>query len=409
MPYDASINTETNEPTTTRWPFYHLCGTDRGVFSLGVQRVDFKKGSGDMGGNLEVSSPNSLFPLGRIICGNNADSKLQEFLTAQECQKPVFAYTEFMEVGHVDEVIAFGETPGRLYRIDPAAGQALLQAAFTSEDDQLAGVLFSTDQERAAVAQVAATTQLTTPDSGRFLTTNLNYDTYQSEWQKYVNGYVRIAKGEGQGMVGKIIASRRGLGGTRQDKLELEIHQTWDTNVMGVSGRKDSANQPQVKWNPRVPTAGDCIVVVKGSKLWESGCPALITVYELLRDPEFQIASESQGLDLMIDDIANLSAVPAVGLPALLYYRTTGLGNKAYALCPNPVNLQISSGLVYCPKPFGPRNIANEDVLEKELKRLIPSAIFVDDWDHYHCWSGNVHCGSAAKREGLDEWWNKQP
>ncbi|XP_023407791.1 protein-arginine deiminase type-4 [Loxodonta africana] len=74
----------------------------------------------DSFGNLDVSPPVTVgekeYPLGRILIGNSSypsnDSRemhwaLQTFLDAQQVQAPVKLYSDWLDVGHVDEFLSF--------------------------------------------------------------------------------------------------------------------------------------------------------------------------------------------------------------------------------------------------------------------------------------------------------------
>ena len=81
------------------------------------------------------------------------------------------------------------------------------------------------------------------------------------------------------------------------------------------------------------------------------------------------------------------------------------------AFVPGLANVQpANSSTIVFPKPYGPR--ANgADVFETAVSSMIGSgADFANDWDWYHRWEGEVHCGTAAKREiPTGNWWENQP
>lgn len=92
-----------------------------GVVEIGSHLGD--RSSLDSFGNLEVSPPVTVegfkYPLGRIVLGNRRRRpsdpmkdrrpalRLREFLYAQEVQAPFEIYTDWLAVGHVDEIISF--------------------------------------------------------------------------------------------------------------------------------------------------------------------------------------------------------------------------------------------------------------------------------------------------------------
>lgn len=100
------------------FPEATLLGPDFGHFQIGGSQPN----SLDSFGNLEVSPPvtvnGNTYPLGRIIFGGKeygtyrAASRrmmpeLRQFLYAQKVQRPIEIYTDWLAVGHVDEILCF--------------------------------------------------------------------------------------------------------------------------------------------------------------------------------------------------------------------------------------------------------------------------------------------------------------
>lgn len=101
----------------------------------------------DSFGNLEVSPPVTMngrdYPLGRILYGDtdpaipSADQRrfqpaLRDFLTAQQVQAPVQLFSDWLNVGHIDEFMTFVPAPTakgfKLLLASPDACYQLLQA-----------------------------------------------------------------------------------------------------------------------------------------------------------------------------------------------------------------------------------------------------------------------------------------
>nr|VFK14916.1 MAG: Protein-arginine deiminase (PAD) [Candidatus Kentron sp. LPFa]VFK24513.1 MAG: Protein-arginine deiminase (PAD) [Candidatus Kentron sp. LPFa] len=95
-----------------------LWGPDFGYFQI----VSLRPGSLDSFGNLEVSPPlsvnNKEYPFGRIILGGKKPggyastkrqmtSNVRQFVYAQKVQSPIEIYTDWLLVGHVDEIFSF--------------------------------------------------------------------------------------------------------------------------------------------------------------------------------------------------------------------------------------------------------------------------------------------------------------
>jgi protein-arginine deiminase len=99
----------------------------------------------DSFGNLEVSPPVTVagvpYPLGRIVLGTTAPGDdgrqaalaVRQFLNAQQVQAPIEAYTDWLVVGHVDEIVCFEPGAGagggdwQIQIASPAAFRSLLE------------------------------------------------------------------------------------------------------------------------------------------------------------------------------------------------------------------------------------------------------------------------------------------
>ncbi|XP_026546108.1 protein-arginine deiminase type-3-like, partial [Notechis scutatus] len=123
------------------FPFKKILGPDFGY----VKRERSSKKSAttlDSFGNLEVSPPvtakSKEYPLGRILIGasfprnNSPMSQLvKDFLKSQVVQSPIELYTDWLFVGHVDEILSFVPAPDqkgfRLLLASPRACFKLLK------------------------------------------------------------------------------------------------------------------------------------------------------------------------------------------------------------------------------------------------------------------------------------------
>jgi protein-arginine deiminase len=125
-----------------KFPELRLLGPDFGHFQIGSN----SNSSLDSFGNLEVSPPVTVrgrhYPMGRIVFGGRAYgdyrkdtrqmmSDLRRFLYAQKVQCPIELYTDWLTVGHVDEIITFvpAETKEGFKTLlaSPKKAQAILQ------------------------------------------------------------------------------------------------------------------------------------------------------------------------------------------------------------------------------------------------------------------------------------------
>lgn len=101
------------------FPEEQLIGSDFGY----VTRQEGRASSLDSFGNLEVSPPvesnGQMFPFGRVIIGSSLPTSrvgrrvmqvVKDFLYAQELQSPIELFTDWLDVGHVDEFMTFVPT-----------------------------------------------------------------------------------------------------------------------------------------------------------------------------------------------------------------------------------------------------------------------------------------------------------
>ena len=127
-------------------------GTQHNVPLNGIDRVNegigyialggFVPSDLQTGGNMMVSPPVAGYPWGRIICGSGAIKgglgTWENFLKAQRVQRPILLDTDWLSVGHSDEIIAFvpkvtGSGAGggnfRMLATSPRLGYQLLEQA----------------------------------------------------------------------------------------------------------------------------------------------------------------------------------------------------------------------------------------------------------------------------------------
>ena len=74
------------------------------------------------------------------------------------------------------------------------------------------------------------------------------------------------------------------------------------------------------------------------------------------------------------------------------------------------VNLLVCGSTLAIPKPFGPRNPT--DVFKNDVETKLDvlatdfDVYFIDDWNKYHCYYGEIHCGTNVKRTPpAINWW----
>ncbi|KAJ8115935.1 hypothetical protein ONZ43_g4551 [Nemania bipapillata] len=141
---EVMIRSSQGSRTAGRQVFEYLRKTGRGaVYSTGGTRNEI-----DSMGNLETIPPYSFkdksFPAGRIIEGSHAKSypsypHVYDYMKAQEFQEPLVLDTDWLAVGHVDEIVQFlpANTPygWALYIADLRAGIKILEDAKEQHGD----------------------------------------------------------------------------------------------------------------------------------------------------------------------------------------------------------------------------------------------------------------------------------
>ena len=406
LPYDG------HQPT---WPLNSLMMSNVGTFQLS-NYLSATPPSGDFGGNLGALPPTPTAPLGQIVMGNTHSARLGAFLKSQgpSAQPFVEVPTKWLEVGHIDEVIGFTD-PMTIAVADPRDAYSLLQ--------NLPGtaVFFSTDTTPPAsgitgVATAASTTTI--------VVNNIN-------WSGMGWKYIRIYSGTGAGQIGEI--SSISITGTT---ATITVDQVWDTGSAIINGNnasgcvasyalgKDYAPSLATGWDKNI-SATDKYVLVKGTQKWIDQTPspavetpALITVQEVLADSSLStlnnayVPTQTQTITSTLSQATvglnlNFVSVPTIYVGTLANFATQG---ASAAFTPGLANVQEIGSNLYFPKQFGPLDASGHDVFEKEIMQRFPNAIFVDDWNLYHRLTGEVHCGTAMKRQPFSfNWWQNLP
>lgn len=289
-----------------------------GVIEVGSHLGD--SSSLDSFGNLEVSPPVTVnghsFPLGRIVLGNRRRHpsdpmkdrrpalRLREFLYAQEVQSPFEIYTDWLAVGHVDEIISFVPAPTEL-------GFELLLAS---------------------------------PREAEALFKRLDADGHAQAvcWQ----GRTRLDPATGE-----------------ETDAEETVRQLLDKTEL---------------WS------------------FNAGCQDILDEIQTVLEREL-------GLD-----------ATAVKKIPVMFKNVAGPGETAaLAYFPDMVNHLVIGEVSVVPKPYGPVVNGTADPLEQAFIDAVPSRTvrFIDDWLAYHEMSGEVHCGTNARRKPPAEvrWWEHRP
>jgi protein-arginine deiminase len=135
---------------------------------------------------------------------------------------------------------------------------------------------------------------------------------------------------------------------------------------------------------------------------------------EMLRDSD--CVADQEVCQQYIDGVRNtlktelgLTDANFVEIPAIFYWAPSY--EEAWAWIPNLVNLLVCGERLVVAKPFGPREPNQTDVFEEYVEDSVETigldARFVDDWDTYHTWIGEIHCGTNVKRSvPATKWWD---
>lgn len=389
-----------NERSLDEWgdAFFRKEGWER--FEIGKTREIASLRRFDKGGNVLASPPLPGFPHGRIIVGRSLQQELKEFFRQQRLQASpdgnlIEIDTDWLKIGHVDEIIAFvtaRDRPG--FRVVLPDFQAGLR------------ILASVPVERALFyAQGSAETAGSVTVAGaRFIESNDPLPP--GKWK-----YLRIISGVGSGQVAKI---------RKVEDRRITIEHVWDLRGETVSQILRVAREARCETMPiwfETPDATSRFVVVEDTKMWLDGTgeqfPALVSAGELSRDPSLQRAAKICTQRFLAEDSGVQDALEVLGIRAPdtlrlpVLYSSDDHGACAVALLPNPVNLVPLDKCLVLLRPFGPRGDPSKDesdLFEKAWKEVLERArlhpIFLDGWDALHRMDGGAHCGTNVIRRG---------
>ncbi|MBL8799944.1 MAG: hypothetical protein JNM56_39040 [Planctomycetia bacterium] len=369
-------------------------------FELGKPREDETQRRFDKGGNVLASPPLSGYPHGRLVVGRSLQPDLKDFFRRQKVQtgpggKLLEIDTDWLQVGHVDEILAFGrapESPGfRVVLPDFEAGLGLLDSVPADR------AIFYAQGSAEAVGIVA--------DAGpRFLEVAAP-GLPSGQWC-----YVRMVRGTGAGQVARI----RNVQGRR-----MVIDRVWDLRGADVSGVVSAARAGSCEMMPiwfETPDATSRFLAVEGTQMWldSTGAefPAIVSAGELARDPALRrtarecaarLSNKSGGVPETLEALG-IGTDDVLRLPVL--FSSDPGGAEAGALVPNPINLVSLDRSVVLLRPFGPRSDTTDDdsdVFAKAWRAVLNRGglrpVLLDGWDTLHRRGGGAHCGSNVIRK----------
>ncbi len=146
------------------------------------------------------------------------------------------------------------------------------------------------------------------------------------------------------------------------------------------------------------------------------------TVDEILSDDALRMENEEYQEDYLDPNLAILKAElgltdnDIIYIPAI-FEEAQGCGGTSAALIPGTANLQLfmeadGTSHLFPPDPFFRAETASEssDPMIAEFESLLPSSSeihWIDDFETYHWYLGEVHCGTNAIRTPADDWWTE--
>ncbi|MDZ4831227.1 MAG: protein-arginine deiminase family protein [Phycisphaerae bacterium] len=406
--------------------------------------------SGDYGGNIEVLPPTCTYPLGRLCVGNTISDKKEQFFESQEVQPPFEVDTEWLMVGHVDETVTFWrETPLTVIVASPRLAYQTLGFPFPAPfpADSPGG---RNDSRGDALPDWATffsigDTQPGTASGGSANTLvdlNANFLSPPIPWR-----FVRFYDGPCAGQIAHIVSI--------PNSHTLVFDFVWDqidltSPIIGPPSDGSFAAAPQnainysapvgVQWHRgEVPTSKSHYVLVEDTYWWDTPpqavagpvfplnkVPSTITLREfnptvagsngdLMRRLNIDAQSRIDGIRTAIENATGGAAVTWVEVPVLYTGRLDAtnhiIDRTAVAWTPGAANGLVANGRVFVARQHGPRfrppggaeTVAFEDVIRTNLGVNI--VVFVEDVDHYHQLSGEVHCGTNVLRGTFTEWW----
>ena len=431
-----------NDGPPPDWPAELLSGPNAGVFSAGRS---LGGGGGDYGGNVELLPPSDANPLGRVVIGNTRSDALFGFLSDQARddqpnQLPIQVDTEWLRVGHVDEIFGFRPKPGTdpgfgIVFASPSTAYCLLGEPTTLQggpcpDLGVAAPLDSApffaldgrDADNAAETAAGVATRTLEPGNATLFDTG-NKNFMAEEWE-----FVRIYAGPGAGQVARI--THRGDGFIRIGT----VYKTGSAVVQGP-GEGPASKVPCLEsclvnrieskqgWYENPVPGSSKYVLVEASQKWLDGArqefPAVFTVGEVKKDNTLRAFNrEAERRIIGPEGLRVLQqAAPGVGVdnvPVIFmgrFTRRSGIVNgSGRAWTPGLANFQPVDGKVYFARQFSPRARGVQDVFESYATSRISTAKFVDDWNLYHRLMGEVHCGTNVRRNPfVFNWWEKEP
>ncbi len=323
------------------------------------------------GGNIEVTPPYGGYPYGRVLLGTKHAVIVDDYIQAQGVQTNIIKLdTDWLLVGHVDEMISFINTNTVLVP-DPWTAADLFHQSITNNGGTNTiwigtGVSGANDYIR-TIKDVAIATNTA---SGGYKITSLQVATDANITEVVttnaifaVNDYLRV-----------------------DDEIMLVtgINGTTSTVVRAKAGRP-AASHP----------AGSAIYAI--SERLELNLP---TDEMNGKSPQEKMYAVKTNLTAQLGSYA----VDFLPIPVLFEVGAIVNGEKEWlAETANMVNCLVDpDDGIYMSEP-------GSDIFRDYVTGVVPAAKFLNVWVNYHCKEGEVHCGSNTRRtlNVSTPWWDK--
>ncbi|WP_417846000.1 protein-arginine deiminase family protein [Thalassospira povalilytica] len=359
------------------WIYQTLISQNVGLYYPAAGSADGIN-DGNSGGNIAVTPPvqktvngaTTYYRYGRIYFGNNVQSTVdqssREFFDAQNMQPPITLDTDWLAVGHVDEMMTFvpDNNPASAFKkwkllvASPATAYGILRNNRNAHGNAplLARPPHSPGNATPNFAGLGIGNAI---DATGTITDFLGNGQAPTSWQDINTGNLQ----------------------------NYTYKQLRDWNINGV---EYLINQ-NIR---RLKAAFD------------------LTDNDIIRVPVIFIpVHQINGNFTMADKISFWTMGADNGFNI---YPGRECGFRSGAMTGDMVNMFVGNDKLMIPKPFGPWIVDNtmpnngHDLFEDDIRQKIaaiqngPECVFIDDWDDYHVAHGEIHCGTNELRAPYD-------
>jgi len=236
-------------------------------------------------------------------------------------------------------------------------------------------------------------------------------DFTAENWQ-----YLRLYDGTGAGQTAQISARHDGW---------VEVGTVWNTgsDFVGQSACfyayavLDEEASHKSEWFTS-PADDSKYVVVEGTRFYanhdtgEDTTPAIVTAKEVFENAELWTFN-ANAQEIIKGEKPKLQQEAGVDLVfkwvPVIYFAPGVPAQYVVAFTPGAANFKSAgSGQSFFATQYGPRNTSGIDVFQQCVTARLNSPVSTPDWDLYHRFEGEVHCGVAAKRDPFSfKWWER--